>query len=77
MGVGVSLTVGVGVGVTLQDTNMICSQPVESVAITKTSPNNSLPSNSGTGSSNVGGTDTTPDATNEQNVLVVSQMVML
>jgi hypothetical protein len=77
VGVGVSLIVGVGVGVTLQDKTIICSHPVESVAITNTSPNNELPSKSGIANSNIGGTEATPVATKEQYVLVVSQIVML
>jgi hypothetical protein len=56
----VTVGVGVGVGVWLQFNNISSSQPVESVAITNTSPYKVIPSNSGTLSTNVGGTDTTP-----------------
>jgi hypothetical protein len=62
--------------VTSHDKYIISSQPFESVTITNTSPNNSLPSNSGIVNDKVGGTDETPVATTEQYVLVVSQMVM-
>jgi hypothetical protein len=72
----VAKVVLVGVGVTLQLTTVISSHPLASVAITNTSPNNGLPSNSGIVNSKVGGTDATPVSTTEQKVLVVSQIVM-
>jgi hypothetical protein len=60
VGVLVGVNVGVGVGVMSQGNNNISSQLLASVAITKTSPNNSIPPNSGTWRVNVGGTETTP-----------------
>ena len=69
--------VGVGVGVGSQFKYNNSSQPVESVAITKTSDNGSSPSKKmGVGISKTGGTDTTPVNTTSQYVLVLSQIVI-